>query len=249
MEMWGCRDWRKERKVKKENVCSDTTCDLSLRPVWNCHFTFILLNILNIPQRNCHFVSPQILVHWTEEEIVKKMSIIVIREILTDEQRRRNHFQLSIYSLRSAHNSLIHVIGVVWLMLSIFPPSYLERLKYNTSPIQICLIFHQHLVSRRAVKHQMGSGDMSSLNNVFQKNTIHSSLQVQLHMADNERKFHLPLHHDNSVSGYPDSLISPPSQQMTPPHPPNHDGTISTLMWSAQKESRLRRSPWEKQQV
>lgn len=85
----------------------------------------------------------------------------------------------------------------------------------------------------------MGSGDMSSLSNVSQKNMIHSSLQVQLHMADNERKLHLPLHHDNSVSGHPDSLISPPSQQMTPPttphphHPPttpNHDGTISTLM-------------------
>lgn len=71
---------------------------------------------------------------------------------------------------------------------------------------------------------------------------------MQLHMSDNERKFHLPLHHDNSVSGRPDSL-SPPSQQMTPPPPPNHDGTISTLMQSAQKESGLHRSPWEKEQV
>lgn len=65
----------------------------------------------------------------------------------------------------------------------------------------------------------MGHEDKSSLNNVFQKNMIHSLLQVQLHISDNERKFNLPLHHDNSVSGHPDSLISPPSQQMTP-HPP-----------------------------
>lgn len=42
--------------------------------------------MLNIPQCNCHFVSPQVLVHCTEEEIVKKMSINVIRQILTDEQ-------------------------------------------------------------------------------------------------------------------------------------------------------------------
>lgn len=81
------------KEGEKENAWSDTTCDLSLRPVSNCHFTFILLNILNIPQCNCHFVSPQILVHCTEEEIVKKMSIDVIRAILTDEQRRRYHFQ------------------------------------------------------------------------------------------------------------------------------------------------------------
>lgn len=81
---------------------------------------------------------------------------------------------------------------------------------------------------------------------------IHSLLQMQLHMSDNEGKFHLPLHHDNGVSGRPDSFISPPSQQMTPPLPPpplNHDGTISTLMRSAQKESGLRRTPWEKGQV
>lgn len=72
-------------------------------------------------------------------------------------------FSHSFISTCSLNNdSTCHVIGVVFLMMAIFPPSQVEKLKYNTSIIQICLIFDPRFVSRRAVKRQRGYGDVSS---------------------------------------------------------------------------------------